>query len=151
MSEASESRRRRVGAASAPCRRSEQKKKKRDTAGHRNLARRPRSGVRYVSDADTTPKMACPCNLDLQYHVIHFHKLLVSLYHNIPMSLSVHPRLRHLELDSIFDLMVLLFSRHSFKSGCHAYVCLLLLGEVNGCPKRIGFESLFRNLVSKLS
>ena len=39
------------------------KKKKIDTAGHRNPARRPRSGVRHVSDTDTTPKMACPCNL----------------------------------------------------------------------------------------
>ena len=39
------------------------KKKKRDTVGHRNPARRTRSGVRHVSDTDTTPKMACPCNL----------------------------------------------------------------------------------------
>jgi len=54
----SELRRRRVGEV-------KKKKKiwKRDTAGHRNLARRPRSGVQHVSDADTTPKMACPCNL----------------------------------------------------------------------------------------
>ena len=35
----------RVGAVSAPCRRIEKKKKKRDTAGHRNPARRTRSGV----------------------------------------------------------------------------------------------------------
>ena len=57
VSDASEPRPRRVGAVS------EKRKKKRDTAGHRKLARRPRSGVRHVSDADTTPKMACPCNL----------------------------------------------------------------------------------------
>ena len=50
----SELRRRRVGEA---------EKKKRDTAGHRNLVRRPCSSVRHVSDADMTPKMACPCNL----------------------------------------------------------------------------------------
>ena len=50
---------------SEPCRSrvGESKKKKRDTAGHRNPARRTRSGVRHVSDTDTTPKMACPCNL----------------------------------------------------------------------------------------
>ena len=59
----SEPRRRRVGAVSAPCRRIREKIKKRDTAGHRNPARRTRSGVRHVSDTDTTPKMACPCNL----------------------------------------------------------------------------------------
>ena len=53
----------RVGAVSAPCRRIGKKKKKRDTAGHRNPARRTRSGVRHVSNTDTTPKMACPCNL----------------------------------------------------------------------------------------
>ena len=41
-----------------------QKKKKRETlAGHRNQASRTRTGVRHVSDTDTTPKMACPCNL----------------------------------------------------------------------------------------
>ena len=60
-------RRSRVGAVSEP-RRSrvgepKKKKKKRDTAGHRNPARRTRSGVGHVSDTDTTPKMACPCNL----------------------------------------------------------------------------------------
>ena len=52
-------RRSRVGAMSE----NRKKKKKRDTAGHRNPARRTRSGVRHVSDTDTTPKMACPCNL----------------------------------------------------------------------------------------
>ena len=30
-----------------------------------NLAHRPRSGVRHVLDMDTTPKMACLCNLAL--------------------------------------------------------------------------------------
>ena len=39
------------------------KKKKETLAGHRNPASRTRSGVRHVSDTDTTPKMACPCNL----------------------------------------------------------------------------------------
>ena len=39
------------------------KKEKKETVEHRNLARRTRSGVRHVSDTDTTPKMACPCNL----------------------------------------------------------------------------------------
>ena len=70
VSDASEPRRRRVWAASEPCRsragavsENREKKKKRDTAGHRNPARRTRSGVRHVSDTDTTPKMACPCNL----------------------------------------------------------------------------------------
>ena len=48
---------------SAPCRRSEKKKKKETLAGHRNQASRSRTGVRHVSDTDTTPKMACPCNL----------------------------------------------------------------------------------------
>ena len=43
------------------CRRS--KKKRRDTAGHQNPTRRTCSGVRHVSNTDTTPKMACPCNL----------------------------------------------------------------------------------------
>ena len=51
--------RRRVGA----CRRNEKKERKRTLAGHRNPASRTRSGVRHVSDIDTTPKMACPCNL----------------------------------------------------------------------------------------
>ena len=55
----SEQCRRRVGA----CQRNEKKKKKRTLAGHRNPASRTRSGVRHVSDTDTTPKMACPCNL----------------------------------------------------------------------------------------
>ena len=42
-----------------------QKKKKKETlAGHRNQASRTRTGVRHVSDTDTTPKMACPCNLE---------------------------------------------------------------------------------------
>ena len=64
-------RRSRVGAVSEPRRshvgavsENREKKKKRDTAGHRNPARRTRSGVQHVSDTDTTPKMACPCNLD---------------------------------------------------------------------------------------
>ena len=39
------------------------KKKKETLAGHRNQASRTRTGVRHVSDTDTTPKMACPCNL----------------------------------------------------------------------------------------
>ena len=55
----------RVGAVSKPCRRSEKKKKKEETlAGHRNQASRTRTGVQHVSDTDTTPKMACPCNLE---------------------------------------------------------------------------------------
>ena len=55
----------RVGAASEPCRRrvGETKKKRRTLAGHQYPASRTRSGVRHVSDTDTTPKMACPCNL----------------------------------------------------------------------------------------
>ena len=55
----------RVGAASEPCesRVGEAKKKKETLAGHRNQASRTRTGVRHVSDTDTTPKMACPCNL----------------------------------------------------------------------------------------
>ena len=61
----------RVGAASELCRRhvgacrrnEKKKKKKRTLAGHRYPASRTRSGVRHVSDTDTTPKMACPCNL----------------------------------------------------------------------------------------
>ena len=51
---------------SEPCqsRVGEGKKKKKETlAGHRNQASRTRTGVRHVSDTDTTPKMACPCNL----------------------------------------------------------------------------------------
>ena len=63
-------RRSRVGAVSEPHRsrvgavsENREKKKKKDTAGHRNPARRTRSGVRHVSNTDTTPKMACPCNL----------------------------------------------------------------------------------------
>ena len=42
----------------------EAKKKKMTLAGHQNPASRTRSGVRHVSDIDTMPKMACPCNLD---------------------------------------------------------------------------------------
>ena len=57
----SEPRRSRVGAVSGN--RKKKKKKKRDTAGHRNPARRTRSGVQHVSNTDTTPKMACLCNL----------------------------------------------------------------------------------------
>ena len=56
----------RVGAVSKPCRRrrrSELKKKNETLAGHRNQASRTRTGVRHVSDTDTTPKMVCPCNL----------------------------------------------------------------------------------------
>ena len=63
VSEASEPRRSCVGAASARVREMKKKKKKRTLAGHRNPASRTRSGVRHVSDTDTTPKMACPCNL----------------------------------------------------------------------------------------
>ena len=69
VSEASEPRQSCVGAVSAPRRRlsekRKKKKKKRTLAGHRNPASRTRSGVRHVSDTDTTPKMACPCNLAL--------------------------------------------------------------------------------------
>ena len=49
-----------VGAVSKLCRRS---KKKETLAGHRNQASRTRTGVRHMSDTDTAPKMACPCNL----------------------------------------------------------------------------------------
>ena len=62
-------RRSRVRAVSEPCQRRvgacrrNEKKKKRTHAGHRNPASRTRSGVRHVSDTDTMPKMACPCNL----------------------------------------------------------------------------------------
>ena len=42
----------------------QKKKKKKETlAGHRNQASRTRTGVQHVSDTNTTPKMACPCNL----------------------------------------------------------------------------------------
>ena len=51
------------GAVSKPCRRSGKKKKKETLAGHWNQASRTRTGVRHVSDTDTMPKMACPCNL----------------------------------------------------------------------------------------
>ena len=40
------------------------KKEKETLAGHQNPASRTRSSVRHVSDTDTTPKMACPCNLE---------------------------------------------------------------------------------------
>ena len=56
------------GAVSKPCRRSEKKKKKRHS---------PDTGIRRVvpvpvSDTDTTPKMACPCNLDFNlWHLLH--------------------------------------------------------------------------------
>ena len=52
---------------SEPCqsRVGEARKKRKETlAGHRNQASRTRTGVRHVSDTDTTPKMACPCNLE---------------------------------------------------------------------------------------
>ena len=68
VSEASEPRHSRVGAVSAPRwrvseKQKKKKKKKRTHAGHRNPVSRTRSGVRHVSDTDTMPKMACPCNL----------------------------------------------------------------------------------------
>ena len=50
----------RVGVVSKLCRRS---KKKETLAGHRNQASRTRTSVRHMSDTDTAPKMACPCNL----------------------------------------------------------------------------------------
>ena len=52
---------------SEPCqsRVREAEKKKETLAGHRNQASRIRTGVRHVSDTDTTTKMACPCNLEL--------------------------------------------------------------------------------------
>ena len=64
-----EPRQSRVKAVSAPCRRSEKKeKKKRETlAGHRNQVSHTSTGVRHVSDTDTMPKMACPCNLGYMY------------------------------------------------------------------------------------
>ena len=58
----------RVRAVSKPCRRhvgeAKKKKKKKETlAGHRNQVSHTSTGVRHVSDTDTMPKMACPCNL----------------------------------------------------------------------------------------
>ena len=57
----------RVGAALEPCQSrvgEAKKKKKRETlVRHRNQASRIHTGVRHVSDTNTTPKMACPCNL----------------------------------------------------------------------------------------
>ena len=64
----------RVGAASEPCQRRvgacrrNEKKKKKKKRGHS-----PNTGIRRVvpvpvSDTNTTPKMACPCNLGLIIH-----------------------------------------------------------------------------------
>ena len=39
------------------------KKRKKTLTRHGNPASRTRSGVQHVSDIDTTPKMACTCNL----------------------------------------------------------------------------------------
>ena len=50
------------------CRVGEAKKKKKDTAGHRNPVHHTRFGVQHVLDTDTTPKMACPCNLGNKIH-----------------------------------------------------------------------------------
>ena len=61
-------RRSHVGAASAHV---EKKKKKRTLAGHRNPMSRTCSDVRHVSDINTTPKIACPCNLGWRTHVAH--------------------------------------------------------------------------------
>ncbi|KAL0002784.1 hypothetical protein SO802_016565 [Lithocarpus litseifolius] len=47
---------------SAPRRRRVGEAKKKRLLGHRNLSNRTGPGVRYVSDTDTTPKMACQCN-----------------------------------------------------------------------------------------
>ena len=71
VSEASELCWSRVGAALARVGETKKKKKKRTLAGHQNPASCTRSGVRHVSDTDTTPKMACPCNLA---HHIAFYK-----------------------------------------------------------------------------
>ena len=72
----------RVGAASEPCRRrvgacrrNEKKKKKRTLARHRYPASRTRSGVRHVSDTDTMPKMACPCNLAFNTEIVQHNPL----------------------------------------------------------------------------
>ena len=82
----------RVGAVSEPCRRrvgvcrrnEKKKKKKRTHAGHRNPASRTRSGVRHVSDTDTTPKMACPCNLAF------YHPKLYPKIHFAPQTIWMH-------------------------------------------------------------
>ena len=53
----------RVKAVSAPSEKRIKKKKNETLAGHRNQASRTRTGVQHISNTDTTPKMACPCNL----------------------------------------------------------------------------------------
>ena len=71
------------------------------------------------------------------------------LHRTVPV--SVHPRIRHLELDSTFDLMVLFFfGGIALKAGVTSMCVYYYWGKVNGCFKDIGFGSLFRNLVSKL-
>ena len=47
----------------------EEKKKKKETLlGHWSLANRTDFGVRHALDTDSSPKMPCRCNLDLNTH-----------------------------------------------------------------------------------